>query len=516
MKWWVSVFILLITVSLSAQNRMVPITQTMKDFQYSSVEMTNCFPLFPLQNSAIRYYDHTKDTSIRFSSIGHYLFHRELIQLKDSTAKIWITPLFDLTLGSESRDTSGLKIQNTRGARVEGIFGNKFFFSTSFYENQAVLPSYQRTFVIGKGELYPNLTKKNYYQSNAVIPGGTRTKEFKVNGFDYTYAIGNVSYFPTPKWGIHWGNQPVFVGNGHRSLIWSDNSPAFMNNRTTYQPNKRWYFQSIHGRGFNLMRRAFATSVEANYEPKLFNISSVYFKPIESLTIGLNETSIWYRGDSVKSSSISPTFFIPLPFAGITQLAINDHKVATQIALDASLKVGTNWYYAQVTRQMIGKSNGAIQLGCRLFPLKKLPSWMLQLEWNYSAKNTAHGPIPRLNFSHYNLPVAHPLGDNFNELLLRTHIEFLKYWSVDCQLNIFTHSVTAPNTMLPVADPLFLNYQSSVNQYVEIAYNFNRQIGFAFFSSFRYRYADIVGPNYEHSWVSFGVRTSLNNHYFDF
>lgn len=495
---------------------MVPIAQNLKDFQYSSVEMSNCFPLFPMQNADIQFYEQSKDTSIRFSSVGHYLFHRELIQRTDSTAKLWITPLFDLSISKESRDTSGNKIQNTRGVRAEGAFGDKFFFTTSFYENQAKLPSYQQAFVNGKGELYPDLTKKSYYQSNAVIPGAGRTKPFKVSGFDYAYAIGNISFFPTKKWGIHWGNQPVFVGAGHRSLIWSDNAPAFMNNRTTFQPNKRWYFQSIHGRGFNLMRRAIYTSVEANYEPKLFNISSVYYKPISNLSIGLTETSVWYRGDSVKSSAVPAAFFIPLPIAGLTQQAIDHQKVSTLLGLDFSLKIGTNWFYGQLARQLSNKPNGAVQLGCRLFPLKKFPRWMAQLEWNYSAKNTSHGSIARLNFNHFNLPVAHPLGDNFNEFLIRTHVELFKYWSFDYQLNIITHSVTSPNYLLSVPDPKFIFYQNSINQYIELAYTMNRQIGLSIFAGVRYRYANVFGPDYERNWITAGFRTSLNNHYFDF
>lgn len=497
-----------------AQQRMLPLGSAFKDAAFAPTNSHIKSPsFFPLSEQDAPVYQLIHDSVKRYSNFGHFLYQRELIEIRDSNARIWITPLFNLSYGMENADSLGKRYQNTRGARLEGIIGERIFFTTSFYENQAILPEYVSEYVRQRGEQYPQALDSQYHTQNAVIPGAARTKPFKTNGFDYAYATGMLTFYATPKWTIHWGNQPVFVGSGHRSLLWSDNSTGMMNLRMRYRFTDKWELQFVRARGLNLLRRPQATNGEAYYEPKSMSIATLYFRPTEHISIGLFEGGMWYRGDSISQKGISALYFLPLPGAATIQQASDERSAFALAGLDFSAGIGKHLVYGQFALNPAENNSMVYQVGMRLYPFRN-PLWQIQLEYNHADENAYTSSVSRLNYSHYNLPVTHPSGNNFDEVLLRLLWE-KNHWFVSSQSNYFLKQAENETLLMPVAKSDVITTRKVFNQLIEAGYRFNRTYGLEIFGAFRYRTSDGT-TSVQRMIICAGFRTQLTNHYFDF
>jgi hypothetical protein len=98
--------------------------------------------------------------------------------------------------------------ENTRGFQIRGSIGKKVGFYTFVSENQFRYPSYYR----------------NQIDSQGVIPGVGFYKKFKDTGHDFFNARGYITFSPIKEIAVQFGHDQNFIGDGYRSLIWSDNA----------------------------------------------------------------------------------------------------------------------------------------------------------------------------------------------------------------------------------------------------------------------------------------------------
>lgn len=508
---------IILPTALLAQNwnnqRVLPIGSYFKDVSLKN--SGNFSPVFPIQDKSTNYYAATQDSIKRYSIIGYYLFQRELIEIQTENGKLWITPLLDVRIGQQFADSTSRISQNTRGVRLEGALGKNIFFSTSFYENQAVFENYVGAYITQRGEQYVNPSDSSYYTQNGVVPGAARTKFFKDNGFDYAYAIGHLNWNINKKLSVSWGNQSLFVGSGHRSMLWSDNSVPAMNLRVSYAFSEKWDLQFVRMRGLNLLRRPNTINVEAYYEPKSLSFTTLYFKPSKKITIGLFEGGSWYRGDSIHKTAIQAAYFIPLPGAATVQEAVSKDCYSL-LGIDFNVHPSkTIQFYGQFGLNIFTNSSEVAQIGTRIFPLKSSPLSFFQVEWNYANTQAYTSSNPRSNYSSYNLPIAHPMGKNLNELLVRLNYEWKNLFVTVSSSNYLKQSGNY-TSLMPVNKNEVNSVQRIFNESAELGYRINRSYGLEIFGAFRYRMAKTTVENYSAMWISLGLRTQLSNHYFDF
>ena len=508
---WLVICCCLITVV--GKSQVLPIASSFKDahFAPTPVRLTvpSFFPTFGRVNHVLR------DSVKRYSNFGHFLYQRQLIEIKDSAVgAVYITPLLNLSYGTELQDTNKTRYQNTRGVRVEGHIGKRVTFTTSFYENQAILPGYVAGYIQQHGEQYLSIIDTNYYTQNAVVPGAARTKPFKTNGFDYAYATGMITVGVSKNCTVFWGNQPLFVGSGHRSMLWSDNSVGAMNLRVNYRFSDKWKLQFVRMRGLNLLRRPNPTNGEAYYETTSLSIATLYFQPNKKLTIGLFEGGKWFRGDSASQKSIPALYFLPLPGAATLQAATKANSDNALLGVDLRAWVGKHTVYGQFALNPAENNSMVYQVGVRLYPAKN-PFIQAQIEYNHADNNAYMSSVSRLNFSNYNLPIAHPSGNAFDEVVLRLLWE-KGHWFVQSQTNYFFKQSENETLLMPIVKSSVMSSRQTINQSVEVGYRFNRIYGFETFAGFRYRHAEGTTTYAEGSWISVGIRTALTNHYFDF
>ncbi len=344
------------------------------------------------------------------SLVGRRLFHENVLYVEKKDFQLYANPSFNFQAGSQFQPNQFLYM-NTRGFNVSGNIGKMFSFYTDFYENQAIFANYI----------------SSYIDSNHVIPGQGRPKQFKENGYDFAFATGYVNFTPVKYVSFELGHGKHFIGDGYRSLFLSDNSFNYPYVKISTQLWKIKYvniwaeFQDITPsiNGDNLNFKKYGT----------FHYFSI--QPTKFLTLGFFESIIWSGTDSTGNNRgfdvnyINPIiFYRPIEYGlGSSDNALmgfsiqvrphRNHQIYGQIVIDEFL---LDYFLGKPEKGWRGNKQG-FQLGYKYFNVFGLKNLNFQTEFNYVRPYTYQHYRVNTNYGHYNQPLAHPLGSNFWEIL---------------------------------------------------------------------------------------------------
>lgn len=516
------VFVILISLFLAgfnyvlSQQNFIPLTSFYKDRLYSSSSRLEAYSgnsFFPSTEHAYDLAFKIEDTTRQYNTFSHTLFQKHLLEFKGENYHLSISPVFDFTLSKDLADTSNRRFfQNTRGFHIEGDLFKNFSFSTSLYENQSRNPNYQRAYYSEIGELYVNSADSTYQTQNAVIPGSGRTKPFKGDGFDYAYAIGSLIYQPFKVLTLSAGNNAHFIGDGYRSMLLSDNSYSSPYFQVNYRFLPKWEFIYLRTKLLNLTRKPASTSVEAYYQPKAYAVNYLSFNPTTKLTLSLFEGTIYSRGDSISSNRANPMYYNPIPF--LSTFLLKPSEVTSLIGLNIGYTPIDNWRiygqfaYNQSTTGIAG------QLGTRFSEPFHILNLFVQLEANYASKDVYSSSIARLNYSHYNLPLAHTKGQGLTEGIVRINYEWKRMYA-DLKTIYYSLENYSSKSLIPIAQSVIATNGTILHNHLELGYRFNRKMNFSVFTSWILRHESNATSSIT-NFISVGLKTDLINHYSDF
>ena len=383
------------------------------------------------------------------------IFDESVISIAKDGCLIKINPLMDLAYGT-TVGGKNITTTNTRGFSIEGKIGSKLFFTSSFLESQSKFLPYVKDFIVA---------------NNGVVPGQGRSKSFKTNqGYDYGRAAGLVSYSPSKYFNFQLGHDKIFIGDGYRSLLLSDNG---FNQPLIKITTKFWHIEYV-----NLFTQfqqvGFIGQLDALIPKKYGNFHYLSWNVTKRWNISLFEAIISAASNNrmYEFQYLNPVIFLrPVEFAngsgdnalmGATSKIKLGHNTILygQILLDEfniqKLKEAPGWW---------GHKFG-VQLGLKAFDLFTIKNLNLQLEANVVRPYTyshygdsATAKYSSSNFTTYNQSLAHPLGANFAEGLA-----FLNYH----KKRFFFESRVS--YALYGADSAGINYGQNVN----LSYNYNR------------------------------------------
>lgn len=468
---------------------------------------------FPINESEYDLIALINDSSKQYYTLTNILFKKHLIELRGEDYYVTISPAAIISRGTDLIDTNDRSLfQNTRGIHAEGDLFKNFSFSTSFFENQTRVTYFEDSYYRALGELYK---KPTYYQTqNAVIPGMGRTKPFKTDGFDYAYAMGYVAFQAHKNLRISSGNNPQFVGDGYRSVLLSDNSFCAPYFRIDWIINKLFRFTYHRARLMNLLRKPVSSSAESYYESKGYSVNYFTYSPTEDVSISLFEGSIWNRGDSIESKFSHPLYYNPLPF--LSPLALKDkNEVASLLGLNLSYQLADHHrVYGQLAINNLDKEKFAWQLGYRGYNYFGLNDFMLQIEINHVAPHAYEVQNRRLNYSHFNLPLAHSKGNGFNEFILRSSYEIKRIYFDIKSIQYFAYDFHQ-RSLLPIYEDLEFESFSINNTSLEIGYRVNRKMNLCVFGRATFRTTDQLSVD-NATILEGGLSTYIFNNYRDF
>lgn len=499
-----------------AQQNFNPLNSYYKDRLYHSSNRAEGYSgtsFFPITEDEYNLGYKVADTSKQYNSFSYILFQKHLLEFKGDNYYITISPVFDFTLSKDLADTSNRRFfQNTRGFHIEGDLLKNFSFSTSFYENQSRNPSYQSTYYSSLGELYLNHADSTYFTQNAVIPGAGRTKPFKVDGFDYAYAVGSLVYKPFKVLTLSAGNNTHFIGDGYRSMLLSDNSCSAPYFQANYRFLPKWEFVYLRSKLLNLTRKPASTSVEAYYQPKGYAVNYLSFKATSTLTLSLFEGTIYSSGDSISSHPVNALYYNPIPL--VSSFLLKNSETTSLLGVNIGYTPIDNWrLYGQFAYNHSTKGIAG-QIGTRISEPFKVTNLFIQLETNYSSNNAYSASIARLNYSHYNLPMAHVKGQGFTEGVFRVNYEWKRMY-VDLKTVFYALSNYSSQSLLPIEKVTPSASSTLLHNQLEAGYRFNRKMNFTAFASWILRQASTPTSQLT-NFFSLGIKTGLTNTYTDF
>lgn len=337
----------------------------------------------------------------------------DLFHVDEKGFDLHINPVLYLGAGKDSRRDDMLYI-NTRGVEVRGMVDRKVGFYTYLTDNQMLLPSYVSEQV----------------SQTFVVPHEGFWKDYKDGkGVDFLQARGYITFEATRHINLQFGHDRFFLGNGYRSLIFSDfSSPAWFvkGNVKVWKLN---YLFVVNQMTADV--QGSSTGLQSNgkgYPNKFMALHHLSINIGKKLNLGVFESVIFSEDDSTGTRSLRLDYFNPIIFyRAIEQQngssdnvllgmdlkwnAVRKLSFYGQFVLDefviAHIRAGDGWW----------ANKFAIQAGAKYVDAFGVANLDLQGEVNivrpftYS-HNTNYG-----NYSNYKQPIAHPLGSNFKELV---------------------------------------------------------------------------------------------------
>jgi hypothetical protein len=264
---------------------------------------------------------------------------------------------------------------------------------------------------------------------NPVIPHEGFWKRFKGDGVDFFQARGYIDVNISKHIYAQLGHDRMFIGNGIRSLIWSDYAPPQLYLRANVKVWKLNYMFQINRMTADVVGNATGLS-DGSYPEKYVAFHHASINVGKKLNLGVFESIIFSPRDSVNGGKaafqwnyVNPVIFyraIEQQFGSSDNAIIggdikwNAFKGVSfygQFVLDefllSHIKAHDGWW----------ANKFALQAGVKYIDAFGVSNLDLQLETNVVRPYTYSHGTRYANYTNYRQPIAHPVGSNFKELI---------------------------------------------------------------------------------------------------
>ncbi|MGB5032861.1 MAG: hypothetical protein WBO76_12130 [Saprospiraceae bacterium] len=332
-----------------------------------------------------------------------------------------INPLLDLKWGFE-KDRADPLLMNRRGIRIQGGIDNKVFFTTELIESQSAFLSYVN----------------DYVEEQRTLPGVGFLKPYKSklfgiqHGYDYLIAEADIHFKASKHIDISFGHGRQFIGSGERSLFLSDfSAPHF-------------YLKLLTTIGRVNYLNCFS---ELTSESKYFDdadrlLSKKYlaahylsYNVTKKWNVGLFESIVFSRKKNFEFQYLNPIIL----YRSVEQAVGSPDNV--MIGLHSNLDLFKSIrLYGQiildefVLKQVIIDNQGwwankyGIQLGFKYVNVASIKNLNLLTELNLVRPYTYSFRDSTANYAHNHQALAHPLGSNFKEWVIKLDYRLGKKW----------------------------------------------------------------------------------------
>jgi hypothetical protein len=462
---------------------------------------------------------HVVDTS-GGSWLYRKIFSEHLLEVSTDDYRLYADFLPDLQLGRDVADGRNIML-NTRGFAVGGSITKSFSFTSEFYENQAVFPKYIDAFA----------------RKYSIVPGQGYQRYYASESFDFAYSTAVFSYRPSKYLGVQGGQGKNFIGDGYRSMLLSDAAFIYPFLKLTADVWKLKYmclwaeFQDI------------TTNPGGDIQP--WNKKSGVFHYLDinvtdRFSLGLFEAVIWLPQDSSIVRGFEWNYLNPIIFIRPVEFSLNSPD---------NMLMGLNWRYLTSDRttlygqvlideMTVGeyiKNRGywankyAIQAGVKSFEPANIAGLFVQTEVNLASPYTYSHQEPMKNYGHYNQSLAHPFGANFYESVSIAQYSVDRF-DVRAQFNYARYG--DDSSKVSFGKDIYKSYTLRASNYgtyitegvknnllyadLRVAYVLNPVTNLRFELGAVYRKLTSPLSTQQSMTVTFGLRSSFRNLYYDF
>jgi len=327
----------------------------------------------------------------------------DLYHFQNEHFTVRVNPVLHVEVGLDNQ-TDGARYVNTRGVQIEGSIDERFGYYAFIGENQARFPGYVNDRIL----------------RDNVVPHEVFWKRFKEDGYDFITARGYLNYALSKHVEIQLGHDRQVIGDGYRSLVYSDYAPpAFFLKLNT----RVWklHYMNLFQELISEFRRE---GRDALLPKKYMALHRLGVNITDNFNVGLFEQVIFARGKGqFELQYLNPIIFYrsieqalgsednAMLGADFRWNILNRLQLYGQLQLDEFLlkevKAGNGWW----------GNKQAGQVGAKYIDAFGLNNLDLQGEVNIIRPYTYQHRDQFTNYQHYNQPLAHPIGANLYELI---------------------------------------------------------------------------------------------------
>jgi hypothetical protein len=323
------------------------------------------------------------------------------IEVNNKELFLVVNPLLYLEYGKE-RGNSESNFINSRGVAVRGMIDRRVGFNVYFTENQERDPIYVQQWIA----------------AHKAVPGEGYYKDFKKNGVDYFDIRGSISWNVAKYIDMQFGYDKNSIGAGYRSLFLSD----FSNSGTFFKINTRIWKFNYENLYMELMPQF--TRVNQLRDRKYFRMNHLSINPTKWLNVGLFDAVMFGRENHFDFQYLLPVMFLR---PAEQQIGSPDNAVLgldAKVNIKKTVQVYTQILFDEFKLSELKKNRGwwankyGYQLGVKYIDALGIKNLDVQLETNCVTPFTYSHFDSVANYTHYNQPLAHPLGANFQEFIV--------------------------------------------------------------------------------------------------
>ena len=360
--------------------------------------------------------------------------------------------------GGLSTNEENTVFQNTRGLKVRGHIDNKIYFYTSLYENQRRFYNY----IEAKVNRFSALPGQGFYKIyNSSVLGN-------LTGWDYINAQGYIGGNISKSIDIQFGHGTNFIGNGIRSMILSD----YAHNYLYLKFNT--HFGPVHYQ--NIFAELSSTSSKDNSGSQLIpkKYMAAHYLDINisrRLSIGFYESVIFSRNDHFEFQYLNPVIL----YRTIEQFLDSPDNVLIGLNTHWTPLNGLQFYGQMMIDEFrtdqIFSGNGwwgnkiGYQIGLKhynILNIDHLDGWIelnsaRPYTYAHRSEDLSSAAVVSTSYSHYNQPLAHPLGANFREIIFQLKYQPSQKWFFNLRL---VHSNYGDSVEQNVGNDILQNYET--------------------------------------------------------
>ena len=358
-----------------------------------------------------------------------YTTQPNLLEVNKKDFFLAFNPILQLQGGKERGNDETIYL-NTRGISARGMIGKKIGFFTSITDNQERGPKFFHQ-------------KVNDFKA---VPGVGFYKSFKGTGVDYFDARGYITFNAARFVDIQFGFDKNFIGNGYRSLFLSDWSNSYLFAKLN---TRIWKFN--YQNLFIELQPQFSRTGDTLLDKKYAAMHHLSINVTKWLNIGLFEGIVFGRKNHFEFQYLNPIIFyrhvegtIGSPdnaMAGLDFKANIAHhfQLYGQFLLDEfkldQVRANTGWW----------ANKWGLQLGAKYIDAFGISNLDLQFESNRVRPFTYSHYNSVANYTHYNQPLAHPLGANFQEFVGILRYQPAPKWYINGKIIYYTQGLDSLN-----------------------------------------------------------------------
>ena len=358
-------------------------------------------------------------------------FYKTPANLFELNKKFFYLKVNPILLGKvyKENDNENPNFINVRGVSVRGGIDDKVYFFSEIQETQAGFARYVND-RISRDKAVPGAALYKFYESSI---------SDKIQGYDYLNAQGYFGLNISRHVGLQLGHGRNFIGNGYRSLLLSDFGANYFYLKLNTKV-WRFHYQNIFaelsakgGRdngGDGLLPKKYFAAHYLNY-----NFS-------QNLSVGLFEAVVFNRPNNFELQYLNPIILY--------------RSVEQSIGSPDNAMIGMDfkWNFLQrfslygqfiidefLFKELAVERNGwwanknGVQIGLKYIDVLGIDHLDAQFEFNtvrpytYTHSDT----LATSSYTHYNQPLAHPLGANFKELIFKLRYQPTKKLVIDAR-----------------------------------------------------------------------------------